>query len=101
MLNSQSSKLKIKLDKGFKDNVNLINLAMVNNGAKNPNTLKKLEKDKEKEIKQNSNSVFSLDARLDVIELKYAERFNIYNNELQHLKDKLKLINYCINVVFY
>ena len=33
--------------------------------------LKKLEKDKEKEIKQNSNSVFSLDARLDVIELKY------------------------------
>ena len=63
--------------------------------------LKKLEKDKEKEIKQNSNSVFSLDARLDAIELKYAERFNIYNNELQHLKDKLKLINYCINVVFY
>ena len=63
--------------------------------------LKKLEKDKEKEIKQNSNSVFSLDAGLDVIELKYAERFNIYNNELQHLKDKLKLINYCINVVFY
>ena len=63
--------------------------------------LKKLEKDKEKEIKQNSNSVFSLDAHLDVIELKYAERFNIYNNELQHLKDKLKLINYCINVVFY
>ena len=55
----------------------------------------------EKEIKQNSNSVFSLDARLNVIELKYAERFNIYNNELQHLKDKLKLINYCINVVFY
>ena len=43
MLNSQSSKLKIKLDKGFKDNVNLINLAMVNNGAKDPNTLKKLE----------------------------------------------------------
>ena len=63
--------------------------------------IKKLEKDKEKEIKQNSNSVFSLDARLDVIELKYAERFNIYNNELQHLKDTLKLINYCINVVFY
>ena len=43
MLNSQSSKLKIKLDKGFKDNVNLINLTMVNNGAKDPNTLKKLE----------------------------------------------------------
>ena len=43
MLNSQSSKLKIKLDKGFKDNVNLINLAMVNNGAKDPNTLKKIE----------------------------------------------------------
>ena len=43
MLNSQSSKLKIKLDKGFNDNINLINLAMVNNGAKDPNTLKKLE----------------------------------------------------------
>ena len=63
--------------------------------------LKKLEKDKEKEIKQSSNSVFSLDPRLNAIELKYAERFNIYNTELQHLKDKLKLINYCINVVFY
>ena len=59
--------------------------------------LKKLEKDKELEIKQYNNSIFWLDA----IELKYAERFNIYNNELQHLKDKLKLINYCINVVFY
>lgn len=43
MLNSQSSKLKIKLDKGFNDNINLINLAMVNNGAKDPDTLKKLE----------------------------------------------------------
>ena len=63
--------------------------------------IKKLEKDKEKEVKQYSNSVFSLDACLNVIELKYTERFNIYNNELQHLKDKLKLINYCINVVFY
>ena len=59
--------------------------------------LKKLEKDKELEIKQYSNDIFWL----DTIELKYAERFNIYNNELQHLKDKLKLINYCINVVFY
>ena len=59
--------------------------------------LKKLEKDKELEIKQYNNSIFWL----DTIELKYAERFNIYNNELQHLKDKLKLINYCINVVFY
>ena len=59
--------------------------------------LKKLEKDKEKEIKQYNNSIFWLDA----IESKYAERFNIYNNELQHLKDKLELINYCINVVFY
>ena len=59
--------------------------------------LKKLEKDKELEIKQYNNDIF----RLDSIELKYAERFNIYNNELQHLKDKLKLINYCINVVFY
>ena len=59
--------------------------------------LKKLEKDKELEIKQYNNDIFWL----DTIELKYAERFNIYNNELQHLKDKLKLINYCINVVFY
>ena len=59
--------------------------------------LKKLEKDKELEIKQYNNSIFWLDA----IESKYAERFNIYNNELQHLKDKLELINYCINVVFY
>ena len=63
--------------------------------------LKKLEKDKEKEVKQYSNSVFSLDTCLNVIESKYAERFNIYNIELQHLKDKLELINYCINVVFY
>ena len=63
--------------------------------------IKKLEKDKEKEVKQYSNSVFSLDACLNVIESKYAERFNIYNTELQHLKDKLELINYCINVVFY
>ena len=59
--------------------------------------IKRLEKDKELEIKQYNNSIFWLDA----IERKYAERFNIYNNELQHLKDKLKLINYCINVVFY
>ena len=59
--------------------------------------LKKLEKDKELEIKQYNNDIFWL----DTIELKYAERFNIYNNELQHLKDKLKIINYCINVVFY
>ena len=59
--------------------------------------LKKLEKDKELEIKQYNNDIFWL----DTIEFKYAERFNIYNNELQHLKDKLKLINYCINVVFY
>ena len=59
--------------------------------------LKKLEKDKELEIKQYNNAIFWLDK----IELKYSERFNIYNNELQHLKDKLKLINYCINVVFY
>lgn len=59
--------------------------------------LKKLEKDKEKEIKQHDNDIFWL----DTIELKYAERFNIYHTELQHLKDKLELINYCINVVFY
>ena len=59
--------------------------------------IKKLEKDKEREIEQHNNAILWLDA----IESKYAERFNIYNNELQHLKDKLKLINYCINVVFY
>ena len=59
--------------------------------------LKKLEKDKEKEIKQYNDAIVWLDR----IELRYAERFNIYNTELQHLKDKLKLINYCINVVFY
>ena len=59
--------------------------------------IKRLEKDKELEIKQYNDAIFWLDR----IELKYAERFNIYNNELQHLKDKLKLINYCINVVFY
>ena len=58
---------------------------------------KKLEKDKELEIKQYNNDIFWL----DTIECKYANFFNIYNNELQHLKDKLKLINYCINVVFY
>ena len=59
--------------------------------------IKQLEKDKKIEIEQYNNAIFWLDR----IELKYAERFNIYNNELQHLKDKLKLINYCINVVFY
>lgn len=59
--------------------------------------LKKLEKDKEMEIKQHDNDLFWLDG----IEFKYAERFNIYHAELQHLKDKLELINYCINVVFY
>ena len=59
--------------------------------------LKKLEKDKELEMAQYNNAIFWIDE----IELKYSERFNIYNNELQHLKDKLKLINYCINTVFY
>lgn len=59
--------------------------------------IKQLEKDKKIEIEQYNNAIFWLDR----IELKYAERFNNYNNELQHLKDKLKLINYCINVVFY
>ena len=59
--------------------------------------LKKLEKDKELEMAQYNNAIFWIDK----IELKYSERFNIYNNELQHLKDKLKLINYCINVGFY
>lgn len=59
--------------------------------------LKKLEKDKKTEMKQCNNAIFEI----DTIELKYAERFNIYHTELQHLKDKLELINYCINVVFY
>ena len=59
--------------------------------------IKQLDKDKKMEMKQYSNDIFLLNK----IELKYSERFNIYNNELQHLKDKLKLINYCINTVFY
>ena len=59
--------------------------------------LKQLEKDKKIEMAQYNNAIFWIDK----IELKYNERFNIYNNELQHLKDKLKLINYCIHVVFY
>lgn len=59
--------------------------------------IRQLEKDKKIEIEQYSNDIFWL----DTIELKYAERFNIYHIELQHLKDKLELINYCINVVFY
>ena len=59
--------------------------------------IKQLEKDKKIEMAQYNDVIFWLDR----IELKYSERFNIYNNELQHLKDKLKLINYCINVVFY
>ena len=59
--------------------------------------IKQLEKDKKIEMAQYNNAIFWIDK----IELKYSERFNIYNNELQHLKDKLKLINYCINVVFY
>ena len=59
--------------------------------------IKQLDKDKKIEMAQYNNAIFWLDK----IELKYSERFNIYNNELQHLKDKLKLINYCINTVFY
>lgn len=59
--------------------------------------IKQLDKDKKIEMAQYNNAIFWIDK----IELKYSERFNIYNNELQHLKDKLKLINYCINVVFY
>lgn len=59
--------------------------------------IKQLEKDKKIEMAQYNNAIFWIDK----IELKYSERFNIYNNELQHLKDKLKLINYCINTVFY
>ena len=59
--------------------------------------IKQLEKDKKIEMAQYNNAIFWIDK----IELKYSERFNIYNNELQHLKDKLKLINYCINVIFY
>ena len=59
--------------------------------------IKQLDKDKKIEMAQYNNAIFWIDK----IELKYSERFNIYNNELQHLKDKLELINYCINVVFY
>ena len=59
--------------------------------------IKQLDKDKKMEMVQYNNAIFWIDK----IELKYSERFNMYNNELQHLKDKLKLINYCINTVFY
>ena len=59
--------------------------------------IKQLEKDKKIEMAQYNNAIFWIDK----IELKYSERFNMYNNELQHLKDKLKLVNYCINTVFY
>ena len=59
--------------------------------------IKQLDKDKKIEMAQYNDAIFWIDK----IELKYSERFNIYNNELQHLKDKLELINYCINVVFY
>ena len=59
--------------------------------------IKQLDKDKKIEMAQYNNAIFWIDK----IELKYSERFNIYNNELQHLKDKLKLINYCINTIFY
>ena len=59
--------------------------------------IKQLDKDKKMEMAQYNNAIFWIDK----IELKYSERFNMYNNELQHLKDKLKLINYCINTVFY
>lgn len=59
--------------------------------------IKQLDKDKKMEMAQYNNAIFWIDK----IELKYNERFNIYNNELQHLKDKLKLVNYCINAVFY
>ena len=58
--------------------------------------LNQLKKDKKIEMIQ-YNGIFEIDK----IELKYAERFNRYNDELQHLKDKLKLINYCINTIFY
>ena len=59
--------------------------------------IKQLDKDKKMEMVQYNNAIFWIDK----IELKYSERFNIYNNELQHLKDKLKLVNYCINTIFY
>ena len=59
--------------------------------------IKQLDKDKKIEMAQYNNAIFWIDK----IELKYSERFNIYNNELQHLKDKFKLINYCINTIFY
>lgn len=59
--------------------------------------IKQLDKDKKMEMAQYNNAIFWIDK----IELKYSERFNIYNNELQHLKDKLKLVNYCINTIFY
>lgn len=59
--------------------------------------IKQLDKDKKMEMAQYNNAIFWIDK----IELKYSERFNIYNNELQHLKDKLKLLNYCINTIFY
>lgn len=59
--------------------------------------IKQLDKDKKMEMAQYNNAIFWIDK----IELKYSERFNMYNNELQHLKDKLKLVNYCINTVFY
>lgn len=59
--------------------------------------IKQLDKDKKMEMAQYNNAIFWIDK----IELKYCERFNIYNNELQHLKDKLKLVNYCINTIFY
>ena len=59
--------------------------------------IKQLDKDKKMEMVQYNNAIFWIDK----IELKYSERFNMYNNELQHLKDKLKLVNYCINTIFY
>ena len=59
--------------------------------------IKQLDKDKKMEMAQYNNAIFWIDK----IELKYSERFNMYNNELQHLKDKLKLVNYCINTIFY
>ena len=58
--------------------------------------IKQLRKDMKQE-KEEAQNLFTRDA----VEVRYVSKIIEQQNELEHLKDKLKLINYCINTVFY
>ena len=60
MLNKESSKLKIKLENGFKENVKSITMAITNFGSNDSDILKKLESNKleNKEKREGINTAF-------------------------------------------